>query len=115
MGQPVDLVGFPYQLIATLTQTGASAPVMTTGLNTLPLGIGTWTRSGLGNYRYTLSGQFIAGKVFPFITFGDASGPGCSVYASRLTVNVITVQTFDASGANDDIIINAPFLIILLK
>lgn len=48
---------------ALLNQTGTNAPVATVLVNTLS-GTPVWSRSGIGQYRLTLAGEFLQYKVF---------------------------------------------------
>lgn len=111
-----DYFQFPYFLIGSLTQAGITPPVMTVGVNFLPLGIGVWSYLAQGIYDYTLAGQFVAGKTFPFIGLGAGFGGTVTLSAVRATVNTIRVETLDSTGANTDgILTGAPLIIIIIK
>lgn len=113
-----DLFRFPFYLLATLTQSGVGAPVMTLGENQLPNGLGVWTYNSPGNYTYTLTGQFTAGKTFPFIQKGNVGiAPQLTdYYFERATVNTLVLITLDdAAAPADDLILNCPIMVWLLK
>lgn len=86
-----------YEMFASLTQSGASAPVMTVGFNNIPQGIGTWSYIFPGIYIYTLNDAFPAGKTFPGIV-ADGSTGGVIVTTRRQSPNAISVTAFDAVG-----------------
>lgn len=83
----------PYKVyIATLTQTGTSAPTATVLENTLG-GTLVWTRTGQGQYLATLSGVFTANKTVIFCgPDNDDIGPFPAT-AFRTDVNSITLKT----------------------
>lgn len=87
----VDTV-YPYEkYVALLTQTGTDAPVETILENTLG-GTVVWSYQAVGEYRATLAGAFLSGKVVIF--HKDLSG-GYRIFAQRLTDNIIQVLTYD--------------------
>lgn len=87
----VDTV-YPYEkYVALLSQTGTDAPIPTVLENTLS-GTLVWSYQAVGEYRVTLTGAFLIGKVVIF--HKDLSG-GYRIVIQRLTDNVIQVITYD--------------------
>ena len=76
---------------ALLTQTGTDAPVATVLANTLS-GLPVWSRSGIGQYRLTLTDEFPQAKTFCLVN-QDANGTYL-IY----TVNSNTMQLESAGG-----------------
>lgn len=93
-----------------LTQTGATAPVVTLLADTFN-GAGTivWTRTGTGVYQGTLAGVFQANKTFLIVESGANINENIRIY--RKTTSVIEVKTYDL-GALKDGILNETSIII---
>ena len=84
--------------IALLYQTGTNAPTPYILENTLS-GIVTWTRSAIGDYDGTLTGEFTE---FKTAIFCNNTGQG-EILIGRKNNNAVRVQTFNSAGtASDD-------------
>ena len=82
----------PYKkYIATISQTGTSAPTVTVLENTI--GDIVWTRTTNGDYRGTLTGAFPIDKTYLMLSNTDQ----CQVLVRWLGANQIMIRTFDFS------------------
>jgi hypothetical protein len=96
-----------YEYVASLSQTGTSAPVPTVIKNTYPQGLPTLARSVAGNFSATLAGAFTLGKAISSITnqSNQSSGDYGDIMIQQASVNSFIIETLDASGVlSDDIL-----------
>jgi hypothetical protein len=81
----------PYTYKVFLTQSGTTAPVVTTLVDTI--GNTTWTRVTGGTYNLTKTGAFVENKTVPISdTYVDIDG---NVYTiERIDANTMTLKTY---------------------
>lgn len=96
--------------VAGITQTGTAAPVATvrednTGSN-LGASSPVLARTGAGVYTVTKTGLFPAGKTSAHIT-NNVLADGSKATVERTSANVLTIKTFDGSGAAADAVLGA--------
>jgi len=96
---------------ATLTQVGTDAPTATVLKNTLG-GTVVWTREGQGVYYGTMSNGFPDEKTL-FIVGSATNDIGFGVRGRRETSSIVSVTTFDTTGATavDDELVETSILI----
>lgn len=95
----------PYLVyIATISQTGTSAPTVTILENTL--GSITWARSTTGVYTGTLSSAFATNYTWCSATNSDESGSISVVKLRRTNDNAVTLQILDNTFTNMDAFTN---------
>lgn len=117
MGTFPDFFNFPYFLIATISQAGAAAPVMTVGSNNMPFGVGDWSYSGPGSYLYTISdGVFPLNKTFASLCNGIGGGSSPFIRIGRASAVSIALRVFDETETPaDGMLDNATLSIVVLK
>ena len=93
----------PYNsYVATLTQTGTSAPVATImGYNNI--GAIVWSRVSAGVYRGTLTGAFAGSRTWVSIMSSDTSNRSATMF--RGSVNYVEIRTFSAAGTPADLVL----------
>ena len=82
--------------IATLTQSGTSAPTANLLYSDLG-GTPVWTRDSQGNYRLTITGAFTASKVVILMSQEN----GVKNNAIRLDANIVQITSADISGGTE--------------
>jgi hypothetical protein len=87
---------------AVVAQAGTAAPTATVIENSLD-GAPTLARTGAGVYTITRASAFTANKTFIRATL-DGGATAVLVKAARTSANVITVTTYDISGAAADLV-----------
>jgi hypothetical protein len=90
---PSNIGGGYLKYVALLSQTGTGAPTAVVLENTLG-GTVVWTRSGVGDYRATLSGVFTENKT---VIFNNLTG-GFANYIFWNSTSEIAINTTDNTG-----------------
>jgi hypothetical protein len=86
---------------ATLVQSSTTAPVATLLHNNIPGGIGTWARTGVGVYTYTLpTSALTASKVL----FMGSLPPNTTIVRTSATVITLSTFTINTTTAADAIL-----------
>lgn len=99
----VILDSFPFAYLATASQSGTSAPVLTIGVNQTGLTL-TPARTGVGNYTLTSAVAFDPTKVVVAQMATTNTLKRVTAYVESATV--IRIQTFDnATGALEDAVL----------
>lgn len=98
-----------YAYVASITQSGTSAPTPTVLYNNLPLGTPSWSRVSAGIYRATLNGSFLESKTHmnfgvsigavtaPAMVLFGATGIEGYVYFDRESDNILRLTTVSAA------------------
>ena len=104
---PQNNSNFPKVYRATVTQSGASAPVVTVLENSL--GNLVWTRLGVGIYRGTLVNAFVVGAAKCWIMIGSQNTLGF-VLVQVTSTDTVSVSTYsDLLGtAIDTVLTDCP-------
>jgi hypothetical protein len=92
----------PYRkYVALLTQTSTNAPVVTALEDTLGV-TPVWNRQSAGEYRFTLTGAFPAGKVVVLVgpLVAAPVDVAYGIYANRVNDNYVTVITYALAAAS---------------
>lgn len=102
----------PKKYVALLTQDGTDAPVATILENTLS-GVPEWSRGSEGNYKLTLDGEFVDGKVkLSTYDLGSSAVPITSdteilgyylLYSQASTADYISLDVVDESFVRADL------------
>lgn len=96
----------PYTFSAIVTQTSTTAPVVTVLENTFGVDV-VATRTGTGDYTFTATGKFTAGKTF--VQVGCLNVAGGSTTHS-LTGDAVRLFTFNGSNAAADALLTSTSL-----
>lgn len=115
IGDVENLFGGYYFYMASLTQASTSSPTATI-FNSTYTGTPTWTRTGVGVYRATLTGQFIAADTV--VTAISLNNPTVGYHAYAVwgvSDNYIEVKTYNASNVAADDILTGAFIEIRTK
>ena len=90
------------EYVALLSQTGTNAPVANVLSNTLSGNI-VWTRTSIGVYTGTLTGEFTLEKTtLPNDIIASEEAENGVLVAFEHTVNSITITTLGSGGVNTD-------------
>jgi hypothetical protein len=104
--------GAKYELYAKATQTTTSAPTVTVVKSTFP-SAGSFTRFGIGSYRWTNTGNF-AGNVIGLVTNGlQDNATSLTFQVEKQNDNVVNLYCYEDGSLSDNILTDASIIIMV--